>query len=689
MRPAPLAFAVFLIVTSLDAQQVPPEPPDPAPLAPPRLPAAQETLLPNGLKLVVLEQHRQPILSVSLSLPAGSAFEPAGKEGLTDLLAALMTRGAGSRSGAEVATQVESVGGSFSAAADPDALTIQADLLSTHAALAFDLISSAVLHPSLDSQEVALWSRQAASTLAASLGEPTTIAGRVFLATSYRNHPYGRRALPQSVVGIRRADLLAYLKARARPAGSVLVVAGDMTLAEARKLAIASFGGWKGIRPTPLEAATPAPAPPGIILVHAGGVKDATIVVGNMTFTGADSSYFAATVLSRILGEDGRGRIGRALNVEHPWSALAGASFLRSTSRGLFQVTATVSAEDADSALHEIYAQLRRMRTDTVSGLELQRAGESLAGGFALRLQTVGQLGRAFTETRQLGLPATYLATYRQRIVGVSATQVRTVARRIFPESGTVTVVVGDAGRLYAPLSRIRKVAIFSVDGRPLTPAAIQPRAATLAFDVSRVAGRTDSMAILTEGKVVGLQVTSLSRDGDGLAYVEQTALGNAISQTTKVTFDTAGHMRGLDQVGRVRGQDTRIHLAYGSGRVQGSATTAGPAGPRTITVDTAVSTSIVDDNAIPAILPLLKWDINTRWTIQVFASGENLIRTMTLTAADLTQVAVPAGEFECYRADLEGGPQRVSFYVTSTPPHRLIRVELPGSTFEFVTVNP
>jgi zinc protease len=689
-RPSLLPLVALLIAARLDAQQPASEPPDPAPLTAPLLLVVQEVLLPNGLKLVVLEQHRQPIVSLTLSLPAGSAYEPDRKEGLADMLAALMTRGAGRRSGAEVAELVESVGGSFSAAADPDAITIQADLLSSHTALGFELISDAVLRPALDSQEIALFSAQAASNLASSFEDPATVAGRVFLTTSYRGHPYGRRALPQSVASVRRGDIVAYLKSRVRPAGSVLVVAGDVTLAEARRLALASFGTWTGLRPAALPPVTLAPPQPVILLVHAGGIRSANIVVGNVTFTGADSAYYAAMVLSRILGDDRRGRLGRALNIEHSWSTLTGASFLRSAGRGLFQATTTIATEDADSAVRVIYDELRRLRTDTVPQLELQRARESVSGGFAVRLQTVGQLGRAFTETRQLGLPSSYLTTYRKRILGVSATQVRALARRIFPATGTITVVVGDAARLYQPLSRIGPVAIFSVDGRRLTPEAIQPRAAPLVFDVSRgVTARSDSLAILTEGKTVGLQVTRLSRDGDSLTYIEETALGNAISQSTRLTFDTAGRMRGLEQVGKVRGQDTRIQLSYGLGRVRGSATTAGPNGPRTVAVDTAVSTAIIDDNAIPALLPLLKWELNIRWTLQVFASGENRIRTMTLTAADLTRVAVPAGEFECFRADLDGGPQRVSFYVTSTPPHRLIRVELPGSTFEFVAVNP
>lgn len=682
-------LAALALQARLLAQQPPTEPPDATPVVPPVLPGTQEALLPNGLRLVVLEQHRQPILSVTLSVPAGSAFDPTGREGLSDMLAALMTRGAGKRTGPEVAAAIEAVGGSFSASAELDYLTIQADLLSNHAPLAFELIGNAVLRPALDSAEIESLRDQTSASLSTALDDPGTLAGRVFLVTTYRRHPYARRPVPPSVAAIKRQDLLAYLKARIRPAGSVLVVAGDITLTEARKLASTSLGAWAGVRAVPLPPAPPAPPPPAIVLVHAGGVKEAEIIVGNTTFGGGDTAYYAATVMSRILGDGGQGRLPRALNQEHGWSGVTGASFLRATGRGVFQASATIPVEDADSALLEMFAQLARLRTEPVPDVELARARENVAGSFALRLQTVGQLGRAVAESRQLGLPPSYLATYRKRILGVTPAQIRSVARRVFPDSGTIAVVVGDAARLYQPLSRIRAVRIFAADGRSLTPEAIQPRDVPLVFDPSQATGRTDSLAILTEGKTVGLQIARLARGGDTVSYVEETVLGSAVSQTTRLSFDTAGHMRNLEQVGKVRGQDTRIRLAYGNGRVRGSATIATPEGPRSLTVDTTVSASVIDDNGIPAILPLLKWELNTRWTLEVFASGENLIRPMRLTVADLTRISVPAGDFECYRADLDGAPQRVSFYVTSATPHRLVRVELAGVPFEFVAVNP
>ncbi|MBP9202143.1 MAG: insulinase family protein, partial [Gemmatimonadales bacterium] len=104
-------LALLTLPFGLRAQQPAAEPPAAAPVTAAALPRAQEALLPNGLRLVLLEQHRQPVVSVALTVAAGSAFDAEGREGTADLLAALLTRGGGARGAAEVARAVEEVGG--------------------------------------------------------------------------------------------------------------------------------------------------------------------------------------------------------------------------------------------------------------------------------------------------------------------------------------------------------------------------------------------------------------------------------------------------------------------------------------------------------------------------------------------------------------------------------------------------
>ena len=683
-----LALLTLAAPLALAAQDFPAAPPPATPLVATGLPLAQEAPLANGLRLVVLPRPRQPVVSLTLTIPAGSAYDPTDKEGTADVMAGLLTRGAGDRSAAELERDVDALGGSVTAFADPDFVTVRADATTDQAAAAFALLGDMVLRPVFTEAELAALKQRTAASLEDRLSEPAGLAARIFLLAAYRRHPYARRPTPASVNAVTRADVQAFHAARVRPAGSTLVVTGDITLAAAQRLATQALGGWKGLRPAAL--AVPAQlgtGPKGIVLVHSPGATTANLIAGTTTWGGADSSYIAGAVMTRILGDNRSGRLVRAFG-QRGWTDIAGASFLRTARLGLFQASTIVPLEAADSAVRELQAQFAALRTDLVPARELERAREAVAGSFGADLQTSAQVSQALAQARALGLPASYLTTYRAKAMAVTAAQVRAVARRVLPATGLAVVIVGDASRLYRPLSALGEVTIFSPDGSVLSPEAVLPRSAPFAIHAGAAEARTDSLVIAARGAAVGLQVTQVNRAGDSLVYTEQTVIGTAISQSTTVVFDTAGHMRSVEQAGKVQGQDTKISLRYAGGRVKGTAQLAGPTGPRPLAMDTTVSATAIDDNAIQAILPYLAWDVNRQWTFQVFGSGENVLRELTLTASDIEQVQVPAGTFEAYRADLEGGSQRVSFYVTTTAPRRVVRVVLHGSPIEFLAVN-
>ena len=172
------------------------------------------------------------------------------------------------------------------------------------------------------------------------------------------------------------------------------------------------------------------------------------------------------------------------------------------------------------------------------------------------------------------------------------------------------------------------------------------------------------------------------------LSYTETTNIGTVISQTTRVNMDTLGHMVSLAQTGKLQGQDTKIDLVYGSGRVKGTAQVIGRTGPNSFPVDTTVPAGVLDDNAVQAMLPALPWATNVQWTIPVFASGQNRVRALTLTVRAIGTVTVPAGSFQAYMADLEGDDQRVTFYVSVDSPHRLLRLSISGTPLEFVAAS-
>ncbi len=235
---------VALLAAAMPAlgAQVPSSAPPPGPIKPASFPPFHESTLPNGMRVLVVQSLKQPVVSLTLSFPAGEAYDPAGESGLSDMVAGLLTKGAGERSAESIASAIEGVGGSLSAASSEDFLTISADVLANDAPLAFSLVADAVMRPTFPEKEIELLRTQSLSALTLELSQPASLASRAFARTLYGDHPYAHRSDPASVRRITRADIVKFRDDRIVPSGALLVVTGSLSPAEASRLAASAFG---------------------------------------------------------------------------------------------------------------------------------------------------------------------------------------------------------------------------------------------------------------------------------------------------------------------------------------------------------------------------------------------------------------------------------------------------------------
>src|SRR6266516_2494419 len=150
--------------------------PAPSRLRPVRFPPFQDVALPNGMTLLLVENHEQPTLSVSLSFRAGNVYDPAGKEGVAALVAELLTKGTPTRSADQIAVEIEGVGGTIGASAGDDFLTIATDGLSDHAELAFTLLGDVIRRSTFSEQELELARTRFLSSLEVELSRPENVA---------------------------------------------------------------------------------------------------------------------------------------------------------------------------------------------------------------------------------------------------------------------------------------------------------------------------------------------------------------------------------------------------------------------------------------------------------------------------------------------------------------------------------
>lgn len=674
--------------------QFPTEPPPPAPQRPVQFPPFQEATLPGGLRLVVIEHHEQPVLSIRITFPAGSFYDPAGKEGLAAMVAELLTKGTEGRTAEQIAATIEGAGGSLVAGADQDFLTAFVDVLSDRADLAFELLGDVLRRSTYPAEELDLARTRAISALQLELSQPSAIAGRLFAREIYGTHPYGRRPTDPSYRAITRDDVARFAGERLRPGGALLVVAGDITLPRARALVERHFRGWSGTTPAaPPPPPIPAADPTELVLAHRPGSAQANIVMGNTTFGPTDPRVFPARLAVHVLGGGPDSRLFLLLREEKGWTYGAYAGLDRPRGVGTFEATAETRTEVADSALRELLHQVDRIRTEAIPDSELVNAKGFLVGSFPLSIETPNQIAQQVARVKLLGLGDDYLRTYRDRLSAVTAAQARDAAARSIHRDRWSIVVVGDAAALRPKLEGIAPIRLVDVDGSPLDPAVLRAAAGPRpALDRAQLVARTDSFRIMVQGNPFGSDVKSLTVDGDSLTYRESTSLGPIQQQSTVVLEAADLTMRRTDQTGTVQGQPAEVHLVYAAGRVRGQAQTPQPTGtPKTIQVDTTVASDVVDDNALSLVVPALPLAEGASFTLSVFSSGEGVPKTMTVKVAGTDSVTVPAGAFSAYRVEIAGGQLPIVMYVSRGTPRRLVKIELVvvGAPLVFELTTP
>jgi zinc protease len=679
----------------LCAQDFPSRPPAPAPLRPAQFPPFQEAALPNGMTLLLIENHEQPSLSVTLSFRAGTAHDPVGKEGLSAIVAELLTKGTPTRSAEQIAATIEGVGGSLGAGGGEDFFTVATDVLSDHADLAFELLGDVTRRATFPAEELELARTRYLSALEVDMSQPENVAARVFAKEIYGRHPYGRSATPASYKAITRDDVVTFASRRLRPAGALLVVAGDMTLARARALALRAFGaaGWRGAPPaTPPPPAVPVKRGTDIVLVHRPGSVQSNIVLGNTTFLPTDTGYYAARIATQVLGGGADARLFLILREQKSWTYGSYAGLNRNRGMGHWQATFEGRTTVTDSALVELLRQVDRIRTEVIPDSELTAAKGFLVGSFPLTIETPRQIARSVTTARLLGLGPDYLRRYRERLARVSAARARAAARRTYRRDALTIVVVGDAKEIYDGLKAIAPVRLVDVDGKSMTLAELNPTGGPVAFDRSQIVARTDSFQALFQGNPFGAQVTTVQVAGDSIVFTEATTIGPgpAMQQRTTVVLSATDlATRRTDQSGRVQSQQSEIHLVYADGRVKGSATVPQATGtPKTVAVDTTVPAGAIDDNVLSFAVQALPLAEGKSFNLNVFSSGEGVTKVATVKVSGVENVTVPAGTFSAFRLEISGMQLPVVMHVTTESPRRLLRVAPVGAPFVFELVK-
>lgn len=411
----------------------------------PAAPLAHREVLPNGIVLLVAERPAVPIVAVRLFHRAGATFDPPDKAGLANLTGALLTRGAGARSGQEIDAAIEFVGGRLEAGAGRDGLMASLSVLARDLGLGLDLLADVVLRPTFPDAELKRKAAEIQAAIQRSEESPQTVAARALGRLVFPGHPYGTpvEGTRESVGRLTRDDVLAFWREHVRPDTSIIAVVGAVSQADARHQVLARFGGWARPSAPPASApAAPGPTAPGSETITRD-LTQATIMLGRLAVNQTDPDYFPLTVASYVLGGGSASRLYARVR-DQGGLAYAVFSYL---SPGKYGAAVTVSAQTRNPELPKVTEifrdELGRMGRERITERELGLAKSYLIGSFPLRLDTSAKVADFLIAVEQMGLGLDYADRYRERIARVTPADVQRVATKYLPPDTFHRVVVG------------------------------------------------------------------------------------------------------------------------------------------------------------------------------------------------------------------------------------------------------
>ncbi len=423
-------------------------------LGPPKvlhLPPATERRLPNGLRLVVVEQHELPLADFALVLGTGVEADPAGREGLATLTASLLDEGTATRSSLQIADQAAFLGVSLGTGAgwDGSRVTLHTPTAQLDSALA--LMADVTARPAFPAAELDRLRKERLTGLLQVRDRGPSIADRAFAQAVFGPaHPYGRPAsgTEASTRAITRDDVQRFYATYWRPDNATLIVVGDVTPDDVARRVERAFGGWRAPAgaPAPAVVVPPAAAPTAarVVIVDKPGAPQSSVRIGLPAASRATADYFPMVVLNTVLGGSFTSRLNQNLRETHGYTYGANSHFDLRRSTGPFLASAEVTGTKTDSSLVEFMRELRTIRDTVVPAAELDKAERYLVLQMPGEFETTGGIAAGLVPVVTYGLPLDYYNSFAARLQEVTQADVERVARRYVDPSRFVVVVVGD-----------------------------------------------------------------------------------------------------------------------------------------------------------------------------------------------------------------------------------------------------
>jgi zinc protease len=436
------------------------------------LPRPQEADLPNGIHLMVLEDHRAPLVQMQLQIRgAGGYYDPANLPGIASMTAAMMVEGTTTRNTVQIAREQETMAStvSLSTSLASQTASMSVSSLADNFDRTLDLAADILLNPVFPEEEFARYKTRQKASLLQARSNPSFLAQERFWRVIYGDHPASRIALsPEGLDRATRDALVAFHKTHYVPDEAIVAIVGDLTFPEARRKVEARFGGWKkaGVTAPPVQDPPPV-GPPKIYLVDRANSVQSSLIVGASGINRTNPEYDAMSLMNTVIGGGPTGRLFLNLREEKGWTYGAYSNLSTLRYRGHWYASTEIRGDVTEGAVAEILKEIDRLRTERIADKEFADKKRSMVASFALSLESPMSIMSNYITSRIYNLPADYWDKYPQRMATITQDQVQGDAKKYLDAGAIQIVVVGDAKKIGDVLKKFGTVEVYDTEGKP------------------------------------------------------------------------------------------------------------------------------------------------------------------------------------------------------------------------------
>ena len=469
-----IAACLFLTI-AMQAQDRKMPNPGPAPKI--NIKKPESFTLKNGLKVLIVENHKLPRVSFTLTLD-NPPYAEGAKKGVSDLLSSMLGNGTETISKDAYNEEIDFLGADinfWSSGASANGLSRYSDRI-------LELMADGALNPLLVQEEFDKEKAKLIEGLKSEEKSVPAIARRVENVLTYgKEHYNGEFTSEETLNNVSLADVKLNYNTYFVPGNAYLVIVGDVNFKDTKKKVEKLFGKWKKAIAPKLEYSDPKDVQYSQInFIDAPNAVQSEVSLVNLSnLKMTDKDYFAVLMANQILGGGGEGRLFLNLREKHGWTYGSYSSIGADKYIKKFRSSASVRNAVTDSAIVEVFNELKKIRTELVSEEDLKNAKAKYIGNFVMQIEKPTTVARYALNKETQNLPDDFYENYMANINAVTPQDVLNAAQKYFLANNTRVVVVGKAADVLPNLEKMskeHKLPIFYFDkyGNPAEKPVVQ-----------------------------------------------------------------------------------------------------------------------------------------------------------------------------------------------------------------------